>query len=131
MKKTFAVVIVCIACFAFGYYINSASTDKQLVERYQLGYHDAVKELDEDYNKRLEKEKKISYQSGYSAGFRSGINEAGKAYEKNVEVPKLYSESQEEMYDEIRDEIYEKAREDAYEQAREDIERDFDVDLDY
>lgn len=123
MKKTFAVVIVCIACFAFGYYINSASTDKQLEERYQLGYWDAVKELDEDYSERLKNEKEKSYQSGYSAGFRSGINEAGKAYEKNVEVPKFNSESQEEMYDEIWDEVYER--------AREDFESEYGVDNDY
>ena len=57
MKKAFAVVIACIACFALGYYINKESTDKQLRERYQMEYLDAVKELDEDYSERLEKEK--------------------------------------------------------------------------
>lgn len=124
MKKAFAVVVACIACFALGYYINGLETDKQLGERYQLGYQDAVKELDEDYNKRLEKEKKISYQSGYHTGFRDGIKEAGsKSDVKYIEVPKFYSEDQEEMYDEVWDE--------AYERAREDFESEYGADNDY
>ena len=132
MKKAFAVVIACIACFALGYYINKESTDKQLRERYQLEYLDAVKELDEDYSERLEKEKEKSYQKGYNIGIREGKQKAeAQSDVKYVEVPKFYSSGQEEMYDEIWDEIYEQAREDAYEQAREDIECEFDVDLDY
>ena len=74
MKKAFAVVIACIACFALGYYINKESTDKQLREIYQLEYLDAVKELDEDYSERLEKEKEKSYQKGYNIGFAKGLD---------------------------------------------------------
>lgn len=76
----------------------------------------------------VEREIRKAYQSGYN----DGLTKVGVSNEtRYVEVPKFYSEEQEEMYDEIRDEIYEQAREDAYEQAREDIEREFDVDLDY
>lgn len=124
MKKAVAVVAACIACFALGYFISGNVTDKQLGERYLQGRADAVKELDEDYNERLEKEKESSYQNGYHTGFRDGLKEAGsKSDVKYIEVPKFYSEDQEEMYDEIWDEVYER--------AREDFESEYGVDNDY
>lgn len=122
--KAFAVITACIVCFALGYFINGNVTDKQLAEKYQQGFRDAVKELDEDYNERLEKEKESSYQKGYNIGFREGSKEAGsKSDVKYIEVPKFYSEDQEEMYDEIWDEVYER--------AREDFESEYGVDNDY
>lgn len=124
-----------------GYYSQIA-----YVKGYSAGIEDAFSNINAPYSSfndfneseeatvyddpltEVEREIRKAYQSGYN----DGLNKVGVSNEtKYVEVPKFYSEEQEEMYDEIWDEIYEQAREDAYEQAREDIEREFDVDLDY
>lgn len=68
----------------------------------------------------VEREIRKAYQSGYN----DGLNKVGVSNEtKYVEVPKFYSEDQEEMYDEIWDEVYER--------AREDFESEYGVDNDY
>ena len=124
-----------------GYYSQIA-----YVKGYSAGIEDAFSNINAPYSSfndfnesdeatvyddplaEVEREIRKAYQSGYN----DGLNKVGVSNEtKYVEVPKFYSEDQEEMYDEIWDEIYEQAREDAYEQAREDIECEFDIDLDY
>lgn len=122
--KAFAVITACIVCFALGYFINGNVTDKQLAEKYQQGFRDAVEELDEDYYNRLEKEKESSYQEGYNKGLQEASKETGnQSGVKYIEVPKFYSADQEEMYDEIWDEVYER--------AREDFEYEYNIDHDY
>ena len=128
MKRTVAI----LAAFTLMLSLTACATQSDVDNAYEKGYRDAVKELDEDYYDRLEKEKEKSYQKGYNIGLREGKQKVeAQSDVKYVEVPKFYSADQEEMYDDIWDEVYERAREDAYEQAREDIENDFDIDLDY
>ena len=68
----------------------------------------------------VEREIRKAYQSGYN----DGLTKVGVSNEtRYVEVPKFYSEEQEEMYDEIWDEVYER--------AREDFESEYGVDNDY
>lgn len=116
-----------------GYYSQIA-----YVKGYSAGIEDAFSNINAPYssfNDFNESEEATVYddplaevereiRKAYQIGYNDGLNKAGVSNEtKYVEVPKFYSEDQEEMYDEIRDEIYE--------QAREDIECEFDVDLDY
>ena len=68
----------------------------------------------------------------YKNGYNDGLNKSGASSEtRYIEVPKFYSEDQEEMYDEIWDEVYERAYEAGYGDAESDIRRVFDIDLDY
>ena len=116
-----------------GYYSQIA-----YVKGYSAGIEDAFSNINAPYSSfndfneseeatvyddplaEVEREIRKAYQSGYN----DGLTKVGVSNEtRYVEVPKFYSEDQEEMYDEIWDEVYER--------AREDFESEYGVDNDY